>query len=71
MVDQITQRIFQHMFVRQLAVVRHAFPQVTMVYRSLLERPFIAVRHNKHHGFATTCRYQRFQRVYRIAFILP
>ena len=42
-----------------------------MVHRALLERPFIAVGHDEQHRFTTTGRYQRFQRIYRIALILP
>ena len=70
-VDEITQGMLYLMFPRQFAVMRHAFPQITMAYRSLFERPFIAIGHDDNHRLASSGSHKRLERIGDKAFVLP
>lgn len=70
-VNQVADGIFQFMLAAQLAVVGQAFPEVSVVNRTLFERPFVHIRHDEYHRLAAAGSDIGFESVDGIAFVLP
>jgi len=70
-VNEVADGIFEFMLTTQFAIMGHTFPEVTVINRTLLEGPFIDIRHDKYHRFTTAGSDKGFERVDGIAFVLP
>lgn len=70
-VHQIAYRLLQLMLAAQPAVMHQTFPQVAVIHRTLLERPFVTIRHDQNHRLATAVGYHVPKRICRPAFVLP